>query len=249
MSTYKVSYKLLKQQIEEMGKVATEVNSLTERVTSASQRLGDDELLARARTNLTQISSKMQESATILKVASTVLAEVIEQYDGTETKNVSQSEGTKAYSRDFYKNPVTISDIGGVAAASYGTGFSQGYSAGADTGYAAGNEAGYSEGSTAGYSAGSEAGFAAGVAAEQANDLSTGAKVGIGAGVAAAGAAVGIGATLAGKKISEKSKAKKEAASAPNNNASNAVKHQNQQSISDAESALKKAQEKLDSLE
>ncbi len=60
MSSYKISYKLLKQQTEEMQKVATQMNSLVEKINNASANLGQDELLAKARASLQQSSTKMK---------------------------------------------------------------------------------------------------------------------------------------------------------------------------------------------
>ncbi len=253
MSGYKISFKLIKQQTEEMQKVSTQLITLAERVSSASTQLGQDELLEKARLSLTQSASKVGEVAEILGIAGTMLGEIIEEYTGTETKNVSRAEGTKAHSRDFYKNPVAISDAAG-------EGFAGGVAAGAGVAgkaYAAGVESGTQStatGATVGAAAavaGTEAGSAATMAGVDAGSASSMGGVALGAGVAAAGVAAGVGAAFGGIKLSEKMKQKKDKHQPAQTNSDPAQPQysaENEAAISRAEAALQKAQQELDQI-
>ncbi len=267
MSEFKVSFSLLKQQIEELKKVATQMQTLAEKVSTASTNLGQDELLASARSSLVNSASNIGSKAELLAIASATLGEIIEEYTGTETKNVTRAEGTKAHSRDFYKNPVVISDAAGegtVAGVYAGAAASaEGAKVGA-AGAVMGAEVGAAgavmgaEAGAAGAVMGAEVGSAATVAGAEAATAATlsgvdaGASsslggVALGAGVAAAGAAVGAAGIVGGIKLSKSAKEKKEkaAASQPQETP---YSPQNTAEVREAEDALKKAQEKLDNI-
>ncbi len=256
MSEYKVSFNLLKQQIDEMKNVSTQMLALAEKVTAASANLGQDELLATARTSLINVSSNMGSKAELLAIASATLGEIIEQYTGTETKNITRAEGTRAHSRDFYKNPVTISDgAGDIAATSVVAGVAAGTAstvAGAEVGAAsavAGAEVG-AVSAVMGAEVGADstlAGVNAGVAATTAGaEAATAAGLGgvaLGAGVAMAGAAAGIAGAVGAKKLAN-GKATNSAASTKGS----AVEESDPNGIKSAEAALQKARDNLDNM-
>ncbi len=274
MSEYKISFKLIKQQTDEMNKVVSQLNTFSERINAASSKLGQDELLQKARMSLTQCIGTVGEVSEILGIASATLAEIIEEYTGTETKNVSQAEGTRAHTRDFYKNPVVISD-------SAGEGFAGGVVAGAGiagTAHAAGADAAVSgvmagsQATVAGAEVATGAAVAGAEVAAQASVAGTvagaeaalsGAAVGVesnmsgvalGAGVAVAGMAGGVGAAIGGVKLSQiiKNKSNKpepiEQQTDITEQPATGFSIENEVAISRAEEALKKAQLDLENI-
>ncbi len=264
MSEYKVSFNLLKQQIDELKTISTQMKNIAEKVLVASANLGQDELLSTARTSLINVSSNIGSKSELLAIASATLGEIIEEYTGTEKKNVTRAEGTRAHSRDFYKNPVVISDaagegLSGSAASAYTVAGAQvGYeaaTAGATVG-AAGAVAGAEVGA-AGAVMGAEAGSAATLAGAEAATAAAAAGnaaglggVALGAGVAVAGAAVGAAGVAGGLKLSSLSKEKKAAkAQEQSNNQYLPQSPQDTNGVQEAEDALKKAKEKLNSIE
>ncbi len=274
MSEFKVSFNLLKQQIDELQKVSTQMLSLSEKVSLAADNLGQDELLTSARASLKTSASNIGAKAELFGIASATLSEIIEQYTGTEKKNISKAEGTKAHARDFYKNPVVISDgagdvVSGTTAA-YTAGSKAGYeaaTAGATVG-AASAVAGAEVGASAAV-AGTEAGAAAAVSGAQAATAAATAGaaqgagtafggVALGAGVAVAGAAVGAAGIVGGTKLVNMAKEKKQAAEQQQaqqiQTPPQAVQQQtsiteNEAGIKRAEDQLQRAREALDSMQ
>ncbi len=268
MSEYKVSFNLLKQQIDELKNVATQMQSIAEKVSAASVNLGQDELLATARSSLMNTASNIGTKAELLGIASATLGEIIEEYTGTETKNITRAEGTRAHSRDFYKNPVTISDGAGEAfAAGVSVGVSAGSAAtvaGAEVGATsavAGAEIGAAaaiagvDAGTAATVAGADAATAASSAGFEAGTSSALGGAAVGAGVAVAGAAVGAAGVVGGIKLSKAAKeSRKEKAVQQKEDETfsvapeDEISEHNNAEIREAEDALQKAKAVLDSL-
>ncbi len=221
MSEFKISFNLLKQQIDELKNVATQMQSLAERANTAGASLGQDELLAQARQSISQTTFNIGATAELLSIASATLGEIIEQYTGTEKQNVTQAEGTKAHSRDFYKNPVSISEgmgdtigsginpgMGGATSGDYVMSGAEMGSNATAAGAAIGADAAVS-GAAAAVS-GVETGAAAVMGGVEAGASAGLGGVALGAGVAVAGAAAGVGGVVGGKKLNSMLNDKKE---------------------------------------
>jgi hypothetical protein len=115
MATYRVSYKMLAKQGEELKAVAKLVDSYAERVTQIRAKLGDNQTLAEVRTNLQKFSTQLTESRVVLSTAGGLLTSTVEKYTGVETRQVKRVDSFKAHNRDFYKNPVVVASAGGAA--------------------------------------------------------------------------------------------------------------------------------------
>lgn len=113
---YKVSYKVLSQQGEDLKAVAKLVDGYTERVNQIYGKLGQDEMLAAVQGNLQKLSIQLGESRAIINMAGEVLAKSVESYTAVETSQVQQVDSLKAHNRDFYQNPVAVASAGGAAA-------------------------------------------------------------------------------------------------------------------------------------
>jgi hypothetical protein len=116
MATYKVSYKMLAKQGEELKAVAKLVDGYTDRVNQIRGKLGDNETLAAVRNNLSKFGNQLTESRTILSVAGGLLTSTVEKYTAVETRQVKNVDSYKAHNRDFYKNPVVVASAGGAGA-------------------------------------------------------------------------------------------------------------------------------------
>ncbi|TCL59035.1 hypothetical protein EDD76_105211 [Kineothrix alysoides] len=115
MANYKVSYKMLAKQGEELKAVAKLVDGYAERVNQVRGKLGQDEMLAEVRNNLQKLNTQLGESRMVLNTAGELLSKTVETYTGTETRQVKKVDNLKAHNRDFYKNPVTVASAGGAA--------------------------------------------------------------------------------------------------------------------------------------
>lgn len=115
MAVYKVSYKVLRQQGEEMKAVAKMVDEYASRVEAIRSKLGNDNMLAPIRDNLRKMNSQLGESRAILNTAGELLIKNVENYGGVETRQVKKVDAMKAHNRDFYKNPVVVASVGGAA--------------------------------------------------------------------------------------------------------------------------------------
>jgi hypothetical protein len=117
MATYKVSYKMLAKQGEELKAVAKLIDGYSERVSQISGKLGDNETLASVRNNLSKFKDQLTESRTVISVAGGLLTGTVEKYTAVETRQVKNVDSYKAHNRDFYKNPVVVASAGGAGAA------------------------------------------------------------------------------------------------------------------------------------
>jgi hypothetical protein len=116
MPSYKVSYKILRQQGDDMKAVAKLVDGYSERVAQVSGKLGEGDLLAQVRTNLGKLREQLGESRTVLHTAGEFLTKTVDSYTGVEIRQVKKADSTRAHNRDFYKNPVVVASVGGAAA-------------------------------------------------------------------------------------------------------------------------------------
>ncbi len=115
MAGYKVSYKILRQQGESMKAAAKLVDGYAERISQISGKLGDDHLLAEVRQNLQKMRTQLGESRTVLNTAGELLIKTVDNYTGTEVRQVKKVDGFKAHNRDFYKKPIVVASVGGAA--------------------------------------------------------------------------------------------------------------------------------------
>lgn len=115
MANYKVSYKVLKQQGEELKAVAKLLDGYNERLNQVVSRLGQDETLTQIRTNLQKFGVQLGESRAIINTAGELLSKSVESYSNVETRQVKRVDSLKAHNRDFYQNPVVVASVGGAA--------------------------------------------------------------------------------------------------------------------------------------
>jgi hypothetical protein len=141
MANYKVSYKVLRQQGEDIKAIAKLVDGYAERVGQIRGKLGDDGLLAEVRSNLQKLQAQLGESRTVLNTSGEFLVKTVESYSGVETRQVKKVDGTKAHNRDFYKNPVAVASVGGAAGGAAAMGATGGTAAMDATGGAAAMDA------------------------------------------------------------------------------------------------------------
>ena len=117
MAGYRVSYKILRQQGDDMKAVAKMIDGYADKVAQISGKLGNDELLAEVRGNLQKLRTQLGESRAVLNTSGELLIKTVESYGGAETRQVKKVDGMKAHNRDFYKKPVVVASVGGAAAA------------------------------------------------------------------------------------------------------------------------------------
>ncbi len=263
MSEYKISYKLLKQQTEEMQKLSTQMTTLSQRVAAASSKLGQDELLAKARTSLQQCTTKINDTAQVITTAASLIEEVMGEYTGTEKKNVGKAEGTKAHSRDFYKNPVVISDAAADSAtagvsspkssSSYAKDVYDSFTPTSQENSAfGGDRTAYrvsSDGVPTGAAAGTvttEAPAAATVSGGETDSSVIGTAAAVAGGVAAGAAATVAGIKLKGKKNKEELEANSTQTISPPTEEDYSA--ENSRAILQAEESLREARERLNNL-
>ena len=113
MGSYKVSYKVLRQQGDDMKATAKLLDGYAEQVTKINSKLGDDALLAEVRKNLSKLCEQLAESRAVINTAGEFLVSAVDGYSNVEIKQVKKVDGTKAHNRDFYKNPVVVASAGG----------------------------------------------------------------------------------------------------------------------------------------
>jgi hypothetical protein len=126
MATYKVSYKMLAKQGDELKAVAKLIDGYAERVNQIRGKLGDNETLAAVRNNLSKFKDQLTESRTVLSVAGGLLTSTVEKYTAVETRQVKNVDSYKAHNRDFYKNPVVVASAGGAGAGAVAAGMPSG---------------------------------------------------------------------------------------------------------------------------
>jgi hypothetical protein len=122
MARYKVSYKVLRQQGEDIKAAAKMIDGYADRVSKIRGRLGGDNMLAEIRNNLNQLGAQLGESRAILNTAGELLVKNVESYGGVEARQVKKVGGMRAHNRDFYKNPVVVASAGGAAGGIAATG-------------------------------------------------------------------------------------------------------------------------------
>ncbi len=242
MAEYKVSYKLLAQQAEDLVKISTQLTGYQEQLSAIVPKLGEGDLLATAKSNISAMATQMAEGAELTAIAGNTLKDAIGEYSNTETTLTQQAEGTKAHSRDFYKNPVSV---GAAIGSDASTATPLSTVNGPMESYAPPGGYGDTVPSGAATAGATDSTSAAGI---------SGAAVAGAVGVA--GAAAGAGALFAAKKAKDKKAAKEGSASeavsevqSEAQSSEGAVSEAAQKDSYEIELALKKAKEKLESLE
>ena len=121
---YKVSYKVVSEQGEQLKNIAKEMDNYVNRLNQIVSKLGNDELLQSVRGDLNKFKQQLEEEKTVLNLAGQVIIDVVQNYTGVEKKSVGKVDKAKAHNRDFYKRPVAVASAGGGAtAAAAGTAF------------------------------------------------------------------------------------------------------------------------------
>ena len=114
---YKVSYKVVSEQGEQLKNIAKEMDNYVTRLNQIVSKLGNDELLQSVRNDLNKFKQQLEEEKTVLNLAGQVITDVVQNYTGTEKKSVGKVDKAKAHNRDFYKRPVSVASAGGGASA------------------------------------------------------------------------------------------------------------------------------------
>ena len=114
---YKVSYKVVSEQGEQLKNIAKEMDNYVSRLNQIVSKLGNDELLQSVRSDLNKFKQQLEEEKTVLNLAGSVITDVVQNYTGVEKKSVGKVDKAKAHNRDFYKRPVAVASAGGGAAA------------------------------------------------------------------------------------------------------------------------------------
>ncbi len=113
---YKVSYKVVSEQGDQLKNIAKEMDDYVSRLNQIVSKLGNDELLQSVRGDLNKFKQQLEEEKTVLNLAGQILGEVVQNYTGVEKKSVSKVDKAKAHNRDFYKRPVAVASAGGASA-------------------------------------------------------------------------------------------------------------------------------------
>ena len=136
MARYKVSYRVLRQQGEDMKAVAKMVDGYADRVGRIRGQLGSDNMLAEIRNNLQRLGAQLGESRAILNTAGELLVKNVESYGGVELRQVKKVDSMKAHNRDFYKKPIVVASAGGGSGGAGAGAGTAGAAAGAGSGAA-----------------------------------------------------------------------------------------------------------------
>lgn len=115
---YKVSYKVVAEQGEQLKKIAKDMDNYVNQLSQITSNLGGDELLVNVRNDLKKFMRQLEEEKTVLNLAGQVISEVIQSYSNVEKKSVQKVDRAKAHNRDFYKRPVAVASAGAAATAS-----------------------------------------------------------------------------------------------------------------------------------
>lgn len=228
MATYKVSYKMLAKQGEELKAAAKLVDGYAERVNQIRGKLGEDQMFTQVRNNLQKLGVQLGESRTVLNTAGELLGKTVESYTGTETRQVKKVDNLKAHNRDFYKNPVVVASAGGASYTASAAG-QTGQSSQTTVNYTDNSinvqnvtAASYTDGSgsasgasgtgeqTAAYTAAAGGPSASAAPAPEALKAGMGAGAGIAAGAGALSGAAGAGAVLGAKHLNGEKKRKEQ---------------------------------------
>ncbi len=210
---YKVSYKVVSEQGEQLKNIAKEMDNYVTRLNQIVSKLGSDELLQSVRSDLNKFKQQLEEEKTILNLAGQVITDVVQNYTGVEKKSVGKVDKAKAHNRDFYKRPVAVASAGGGAAAGAATAAS---AAGASFSSSSVNVSSVSSSQNISNTTNVFGGSTGGMASTAANVATTAAKEMTGKGAsmiggiaAAVGSVAAAGGAVAGADLMEKKKAAK----------------------------------------
>lgn len=131
---YKVSYKVVSDQGEQLKKVSTDMDNYISQLDQIVSKLGNDELLRTARENLKKFRRQLEDEKVFMNLAGQIIVDAVQCYVKVEKKNVQRVDRAKAHNRDFYKRPVVVASAGAAAGAAAG---SAGYSGGSSSSAAA----------------------------------------------------------------------------------------------------------------
>ena len=110
---YKVSYKVVSEQGEQLKAVARDMDNYVTELSGIVSKLGNDELLQSVRNDLNKFRQQLEEEKTVLNLAGQVIVDAMQSYTSVEKKCVAKVDKAKAHNRDFYKRPVSVASAGG----------------------------------------------------------------------------------------------------------------------------------------
>ena len=209
---YKVSYKVVSEQGEQLKNIAKEMDNYVNRLNQIVSKLGNDELLQSVRGDLNKFKQQLEEEKTVLNLAGQVITDVVQNYTGAEKKSVGKVDKAKAHNRDFYKRPVAVASAGGGGATGAAAGAAFASSSSVNVGSVTNSQTITNTTNVFGASAGGMAGAAssAATAATAAAGSMTAKGASMAGGIAAAvGSVAAAGGAIAGADLMEKKKAAK----------------------------------------
>ncbi len=115
---YKVSYKVVSEQGEQLKKTAREMDNYVSQLGQIISKLGNDKLLQSVRSDLKKFQQQLETEKEVLNMAGQILVDVVQSYSVAEKKTVAKVDKAKAHNRDFYKRPVVVASAGAGAGAS-----------------------------------------------------------------------------------------------------------------------------------
>jgi hypothetical protein len=115
---YKVSYKVISEQGDQLKKTAKEMENYINQMNQIISKLGNDQLMQSVRSDLKKFNQQLETEKQVLNMAGQILSDVVQSYSSTEKKSVAKVDKAKAHNRDFYKRPVAVASAGSTATAS-----------------------------------------------------------------------------------------------------------------------------------
>ncbi|MDL2217512.1 hypothetical protein LJC27_02525 [Christensenellaceae bacterium OttesenSCG-928-M15] len=108
MAKFKISYKMLQEQVGEIEEINKLVLSQAETMQDISGKLGSDASLQAMQKSIKDGANKLQEFSRGMKAIASTMSLVIEKYTSTENNNSKKVDSARAHNRDFYKNAVSV---------------------------------------------------------------------------------------------------------------------------------------------
>jgi tRNA U34 2-thiouridine synthase MnmA/TrmU len=109
MAGFKVSYKILGKQAEEIKAAAKMIDGYTAQIEKIGSALGNYDMLDEIRINLAKLTKQFEESYFIMSAAGELLEQILVHYSELEKRQLKKIESTKALNRNFYKRSVPLS--------------------------------------------------------------------------------------------------------------------------------------------
>ncbi|MDR0549158.1 MAG: hypothetical protein LBI10_07095 [Deltaproteobacteria bacterium] len=113
MPRFKVSYKILRQQAEDLKSLAKTMDDYVQRLERVGANLGTEGPFAQILNNVKKLRGQLDASRNFVSRAGDLIQKTVDGYGAAEKRQLKKSGSTKAHSRDFYKRPVFVPSPGG----------------------------------------------------------------------------------------------------------------------------------------